>query len=52
MPLERRKRSWIKKLVKDDGSVVEEDEELQSLITNYYRNLFTTNAGDRMDELL
>jgi len=49
---ERRNRSWIKKSVKDDGSVVEEDEELQSLITNYYRNLFTTNAGDRMDELL
>lgn len=49
---ERRKRSRIKKLVQDDGSVVEEDGELQELITNYYKKLFPTNAGNHMEEFL
>lgn len=49
---ERRKRNRIKKLVKEDGGVVEEEGEIHELITNFYKELFCSCAGNRYDELL
>jgi hypothetical protein len=47
-----RKRSYkTRKIVKEDGSVVTE-EEMRSLIANYYLSLSQTHAGDRVEELL
>ena len=42
----------IKKLKKEDGSVVEGEEELGLFITNHYKSLFTTSAGVINNELL
>lgn len=41
-----------KKLKKDDGVEVEEEAAKAAVITNYFRGLFTSCAGTRMDELL
>lgn len=49
---ERRRASRIKRLIMDDGHVVENEEELQQLISNFYEHLFSSSAGDRVQELL
>jgi hypothetical protein len=36
----------------EDGSVVEEEGAMKELVTNYFLNLFSSNAGQRMEELL
>jgi hypothetical protein len=42
---ERKRRNKIRKIVKEDRSVVTK-EEIRGLITNYYSSLFQTHAGD------
>jgi hypothetical protein len=49
---ERRRVVRIKKLVKDDGSVVQEKGEIHNLVTDFYKTLFQSRAGIRYDELL
>jgi hypothetical protein len=48
----RRKKNKIKKLIREDGSIVEREEEMAAVVTNYFTNLFTSCAGQRMEELL
>lgn len=43
---ERRKRSRLNRLVLDDGRIVEREEEMLEQVLNYYKNLFTSNAGN------
>jgi hypothetical protein len=50
--LERRKKNRIRRLKKDDGSVVENQEEMKEVVTNYFLNLFTSSTGSRVEELL
>jgi hypothetical protein len=49
---ERRKKNNIKKLKREDGVVVEEMGAMKEVVTNYFLNLFSSNTGTRMDELL
>jgi hypothetical protein len=49
---ERRRMNKIKKLKKEDGGVVEDEEAMKEVVTNYFLELFTSHAGNRMDELL
>jgi hypothetical protein len=42
----------IKKLRRDDGVVVEEEEAMKEVATNYFSSLFTSSTGTRMNELL
>lgn len=49
---ERKRKNVIKKLKKEDGSVVEGEEELGLFITNHYKSLFTSSAGVIDDQLL
>jgi hypothetical protein len=49
---ERRKKNRIRRLKKDDGSVVENQEEMKEVVTNYFLNLFTSSTGSRVEELL
>jgi hypothetical protein len=49
---ERKRVNRIKKLKKYDGSVVERDEEMAAVITNYFNSLFTQSIGNQMQELL
>jgi hypothetical protein len=42
----------IKKLIREDGSIVEREEEMAAVVTNYFTDLFTSCAGQRMEELL
>lgn len=42
---ERKRRNAIKRLKKEDGVVVEGEEGLQALVTNYFSSLFTPVAG-------
>jgi hypothetical protein len=49
---DRRKTSRICRLVKEDGEVVTNATGIHSLVTGYYRSLFTSHAGDRYEELL
>ena len=49
---ERRRRNRIKKLVRDDGGTVEDEQGIHNLITNFYKDLFCSCAGNRYDELL
>jgi exonuclease III len=49
---ERRKINRIKKLRREDGSVVEDEGAMKDVVTNYFVNLFSSNAGTRVDELL
>jgi hypothetical protein len=49
---ERRRMNRIKRLRKDDGSVVEEEGAMKEVVTNYFMNLFSSNAGTRMEDLL
>ena len=37
-----KKRNRINKLVKEDGVVVEEEREIHGLVTNFYKNLFSS----------
>jgi len=46
------RRSRIKTLVQEDGRVVEQRTEMRNLITNEYKNLFASHAGNNMDDLL
>jgi hypothetical protein len=39
-------------LRRDDGVVVEEEEAMQQVATNYFSKLFTSSTGSRMNELL
>lgn len=48
----RRKANRIKKLKKDDGTVVEEGEELNNYVCSFFQELFTSSAGDRVVELI
>lgn len=43
----RRRKNQIHKLKSDDGEWVEWDNGLQELITDYYKNLFTTTNSSR-----
>jgi hypothetical protein len=52
MPLKGKKMNRLKKLKTDDGTVVEGEQNLRSLIASYYQNLFTSSAGTRESELL
>jgi len=38
--------------VRDDGGIVEDEQEIHNLITNFYKDLFCSCAGNRYDELL
>jgi CTP-dependent riboflavin kinase len=49
---ERRRLNKIRRLLKDDGSVVEEMGEIHTMVTNFYKSLFQSHAGNRYDELL
>lgn len=50
--LERKRKNRIKRLRKEDGSVVQEGEAMMEVVSNYFLNLFTSHAGTRMEELL
>lgn len=45
----QKEKSFLK-LVADDGRAVEQEK--RSLITNYYKKLFRSIVGNRVDELL
>jgi len=49
---ERRRRNRIKKLVRDGGGTVEDEQGIHNLITNFYKDLFCSCAGNRYNELL
>ncbi|XP_071674413.1 uncharacterized protein [Lolium perenne] len=49
---ERKKMNRIMKLKREDGGVVEEEEAMKEVATNYFSKLFTSSTGSRMDELL
>lgn len=49
---ERKRRNTIGKLKADDGTVVEGEEGLQTLITNYFDALFSSLAGANIDAVL
>lgn len=49
---ERRKINKIKKLVKDNGSIVGAPGEIQEMVTDFYSTLFQSHAGTRHEELL
>jgi hypothetical protein len=49
---ERKKLNKIKKLRREDGGVVENEEELGPFITNNYKSLFMSSAGPVNDDLL
>ena len=49
---ESRRTNKIKKLVTEEGGVVTEEGEMQALVSGYYKILFESRAGDRLDELL
>ena len=49
----RKKMNKIKRLKKEDGGVVEEQEAMKEVASNYFSNLFSsTFSGTRMEELL
>jgi hypothetical protein len=49
---ERRMMNKIIFLKKEDGGVVEDEEAMKEVVTNYFIKLFTSHAGNRMNELL
>jgi hypothetical protein len=49
---ERKKHNTIKKLRREDGVVVEGEEGLQALVTNYFSGLFTPMAGTNPEQVL
>jgi hypothetical protein len=48
----RRKSNRISTLVWENGEVVTQEDGILSLVTSYYRSLFTSNEGDRYEEHL
>lgn len=48
----RRKANRVKKLKREDGTVVEEGEELNNFVCSFFQELFTSTAGDRVAELI
>jgi hypothetical protein len=49
---ERKKKNTIKKLKGEDGVVVEGEEALKNLVTNYFSSLFTPIVGTEMNGVL
>jgi hypothetical protein len=49
---ERKKRNRLNKLKTEEGGVVEEEEAMKEVATNYFTKLFTSSTGTRMEELL
>jgi hypothetical protein len=49
---ERKKHNKIKHLKNEDGTVVEGEAEMAAAVTDYFNELFTSYAGNRMEELL
>jgi hypothetical protein len=49
---ERRRVNKIKKLKREGGGVVEREEELGPFITNFYKSLFLSSAGQVNEDLL
>jgi hypothetical protein len=49
---ERKKVNRIKKLRREEGGVVEIEEEIGTYITNHYKSLFMSSTGPPNDELL
>jgi hypothetical protein len=49
---QRKRKNFIKELRREDGSVVEEGEDLSNYILSYFQGLFTLVHGNRMNELL
>jgi hypothetical protein len=49
---ERKKVNKIKRLRREGGGVVEREEELGPFITNFYKSLFLSSAGQINDDLL
>jgi exonuclease III len=48
----RKKNNLVKELRREDGSVVEAGRELTSYVLSYFQELFTSNGGDRIDDLI
>jgi hypothetical protein len=48
----RNKINAMKHIVKEDGKVVEREEETLVVVSNYFTSLFTSTAGSRMEELI
>lgn len=49
---ERKRKNKLKKLILEDGNVVEDTAGIKLAITNFYNALFESHAGSRYDELL
>jgi hypothetical protein len=49
---ERKRVNKIKNLKRDGGGVVEREEEIGPFITNFYKSLFMSFAGDINDDIL
>lgn len=49
---ERKRRNRIKRIVMEDGRVLEEEGDMLGAVSNFYHDLFTSHAGYNMDELL
>lgn len=49
---ERRRINTIKKMRRENGGIVEREEELGPFITNYYKSLFISSAGPINDDIL
>ena len=49
---QRKKRNKIRKLKKEDGSFTEVEEEMANLSTTFYRDLYTSEGTEDMDQLL
>lgn len=45
----RQRREYV---VQVDGGVVTDEQEIHNLITDYYKTLFLSHAGDRYEEVL
>lgn len=49
---ERRRMNRIRRLIKEDGSVVEGPGEIRELVTEFYNSIFQSHVGNRYEELL
>jgi hypothetical protein len=48
----RKKQNKISKLKKEDGSFTKDEEEMATLTTAFYRNLYMSEGTEDMDQLL
>lgn len=48
--LRRGRGVWL--IILDDGRTVEDEGEILAAVTNFYQELFTSHAGNNMDDLL